>query len=65
MTLYLVVKALKVKITLEILQQESGELLDPLFNEDKIGEQPIMNGEVDTEENDDINHPTRHVIEMM
>ena len=38
MSLYLVEKALKIKIPLQILQQDSGELLHPLFNEDKIVE---------------------------
>lgn len=38
MTLYLVEKALNIKIPLEILQQDLAELLGPLFNKDKIGE---------------------------
>lgn len=38
MTLYLVEKALKIKFLLQILQQDSRELLDPLFSADKIGE---------------------------
>lgn len=64
MTLHLAKKALKVQIPKEILKQDLGELLDPLFNIDKIGERPIMNVEVDREENDDINHQGRHVIKM-
>ena len=35
-----------------------------MFNEDKIGEQSIVNVEVDREENDDINHQVRHIIKM-
>lgn len=50
---------------MEILQQDSGELLDPLFNIDKIGERPIMNVEVDREESFEMNHRVRHVIKMM
>ena len=65
MTLYLVEKALQINILEEIRQQDSKELLDPLFNSDKIGERPIMNVEVDREEADDINHRVRHVIRMM
>ena len=38
------------------------ELLDPLFNLDKIGERPIMNVEVNRKEGDDINHRPRYVI---
>ena len=48
----------------EIRQYDSKELLDPLFNEDKIGEIPILNAKVDREEGDDINHRARHVIRM-
>ena len=48
----------------EIRQQDSKELLDPLFNADKIGERPILNAEVDREEGDDINHRARNVIRM-
>ena len=39
--------------------------MDPLFNLDKIGERPIMNVEVDREEEDDTNHQTRCVVRMM
>lgn len=65
MTLYLEEKTLKIKIPLNILQQNSREFLDPLFNADKIGERSIMNDEVDKDENSDINHRVRHVIKMM
>ena len=64
MNLYLVEKALKIKIPLQILQQNLGELLDPMFSENKIGEWPIMNVKVDREENNDINHQARHIIKM-
>ena len=64
MTLSLVEKALKIKISLKIVQQDIEEFLDPLFNMDKIGEQPIVNVEIDREENLDINHRARHVIKL-
>ena len=64
MTLYLAQKVLKVKILKEIPKQDSGELLDPMFNSNKIRERPIMNVEVDREEGNDINHQVRHVIKM-
>ena len=50
MTLYLVEKALQLNIPDEIRQQDSKELLDPLFNADRIGERPIMNVEHEREE---------------
>ena len=56
MTLYLAKKVLQLNIPDEIGQQDSNELLDPLFNADKIGERPILNAKVDKEEGDDINH---------
>ena len=43
MTLYMDEKALKVYILEEILKQDLGDILDPLFNANKIGERPIMN----------------------
>ena len=48
----------------EIRLQDSKELLNPLFNVDKVGERPILNVEVDREEGDEINHQVRHVIQM-
>ena len=64
MTLYLAKKGLKIKIPLKILQQDLGELLDPLFYTDKIRERPIVNVEVDREDNFDINHRVRNIIKM-
>ena len=65
MNLYLAEKALQLNILEEIRQQDSKELLDPLFNSNKIGERPIMNAEVNMEEADDINHRVRHAFKMM
>lgn len=62
MTLYLVGSALKRKVPLKIVQQDPEEVLDPLYNRDKIHDRPIMNAEIDREENADINHKVRHVI---
>ena len=64
MTLYLIERALHLNIPDEIRLQDSKELLDPLFNVDKVGERPILNAKVDKEEGDDINHHVRHVIRM-
>lgn len=65
MTLYLAESTLNLNILVEIRQRDSKELLDPLFNLDKIRERPIMNAKVDREEGDDINHRERHVVKMM
>ena len=65
MTSYLLEKALKINIPLKILQQDLGELLEPLFNANKIGEWPIVNVEVDREEKYVINHRARNTIKMM
>ena len=46
MILYLVEMALHLTIPNEIRLQDSQELLDPLFNTDKVGERPILNTEV-------------------
>lgn len=39
-------------------------ILDPLFNRDKIGGGTIINVEIDKKENSDINHKARHVIKL-
>ena len=62
MTLYLAEKTLHLTIPDEIWLQDSQEVLDPLFNVDKVGERTILNAEIDREEGDDINHRARHVI---
>ncbi len=64
MTLYLVENTLNLSIPEEIRQQDSKELLDHLFNLDKIGERPIMNVEVDREEGNHIDDWVRHVVKM-
>ena len=64
MNLYLKESALKIKIPLKIVQQDTKDLLDPLFNRDKIGDMPIMNVEIDREENLNINHRARRVIKL-
>ena len=47
MTLYLVESSLKVNIPLKIVQQDTEDIFDPLFNRDKIGDWHIMNVEID------------------
>lgn len=64
MTLYLEGSALKIKVPLKIMHQDTEEVLDPLYNRDKINNQPIMNAEINREEKLDINHRARHVIRL-
>ena len=64
MTLYLAGSALKTKIPLKAVQEDIEDLLNPLFNRDKIGDRPIMNVRIDKEENSYINHMMRHVIKL-
>ena len=64
MTLYLAKKTLLFTIPDEVWLQDSQEVLDPLFNVDKVGDRTILNAEIDREEGDDIKHHARHVIQM-
>lgn len=64
MTLYLETTTLEIKVPLKIIQQDIGDVLDPLFNREKIGDRPIMNAEMDNEENSDLNHQDIHVIKL-
>ena len=46
------------------MQQDLEELLNPLFNGDRIGDRPIMNVKSKKQEKLDINHRVRHVIKL-
>lgn len=63
MTLYLARNILEIKVPLKV-QQDTKDVLDLLIDRDKIGDRPIMNAEIDKEENLDINHQARHVIKL-
>ena len=62
MTLYLVGSALKIKVSLKIVPLDTEEIVDPLYNRDKIYDRPIMNVDIDREENKNINNRVRNVI---
>ena len=64
MTLYLAGNALKIKVPLKVVQQDTEEVLDPLYNQDKIYDRPIMNVKIDRGENADINHKARNIIQL-
>ena len=64
MTLYLEESALKINISLKIIQKDTKDLINPLFNRDKIGDRPIMNAKINKEEKSNINHRARLVIKF-
>ena len=64
MTLYLAEISLKINIILKIMQQDTKDLLNLLLNRYKFGDRPIMNAEIDKEENLDINYRARNIIKL-
>jgi hypothetical protein len=64
MDLALTEKVLNVQIPYKVIQRDTPDILDPLYNQDKIYERPMVNAEVDKDENDDIMHRARHIIEL-
>ena len=64
MNLYLVEMDLKMKIPLNIVQQDIEDLVNPLLKKEKIGDKPITNVNIDKEEKLDINHRERRTIKL-
>ena len=62
MKLYLVEKALKMNIPIKAVQKDTKDVLDPLYNHEKIYDRPIVNVKIDRDENVDINNRARHII---
>lgn len=62
MTLYLEWITLMIKVPLKVVQQDTKDVIDPLYNKEKIYDRPIMNVEINRDENADINHRDRHII---
>lgn len=62
MNLYLAGSPLKIKVPLKAVQQDTQDVLDPLYIRDKIYDRPIMNAVINGDENVDINHKARHII---
>ena len=52
-------------LTLEVINQDTLDILDSIYNRDKIYDQVIVNAEVATDENNDIMHSAMHVISLM
>ena len=64
MDLKLEEEVLQISLMLEIIDHDTPNILDPIYNRDKIYERAIINAEVATTENDDIMHMERHVIAL-
>jgi hypothetical protein len=64
MGLVLVEKVLKLQISLNIWEKDMLDILDPLYLEDKIYEREVVNAKLAREENDEIMHQARNIIEM-
>ena len=62
MTLYLVGSSLKIKVPLKVVQKDTQDVLDPLYNYDNIYDKKIINVEIDRVKNANINHRARHMI---
>lgn len=64
MALYLVEHVVKTKIPLNAMEKDIKDIMDPLYNREKIYEWPIMNVEIGRDENVDINHQARHIVQL-
>ena len=57
-------EVLQIPLTLEVTDQNTPDILDPIYNRDKIYDRAIVNAEVAIRENDDIMHREIHVISL-
>ena len=64
MVLKLVEEVLQISVMLEVIDQDTPDILDPIYNRDKIYDRAIVNAEVAARENDDIMHKARYVISL-
>ena len=62
MNLYLAEKAFKMNITLKAIKKDIEDVLDPLYNWDKIYERLIMNAKIGRDENVDIKTKSYHIM---
>lgn len=63
MSLHLVENVRKIKIPLKAIDKDVLEVMDPLYDREKIYDKPIMNVEIGCKENYDIDHQARDVVE--
>ena len=64
MDLKLAEEVLQILLMLKVIDQDTLDILDPIYNIDKIYDRAIVNAEVAIRENDDIMHRERHVISL-
>ena len=63
MDLKIVKEVLHIPISLKALDKDFPDVIDLLYNMDKIYERAMVNAEVAKEENDDVMHQVRHIIQ--
>ena len=64
MDLKLAKEVLQILLSLKIIDQDTPNILDLIYNRDKIFDRAIVNTKVATKENDNTMHRARHVIEL-
>ena len=64
MDLKLVEEVLQIFLMLKVIDQDTLDILDLIYNRDRIYDLPIANTKVVANENDDITHRARHVIAL-
>ena len=64
MTLYLVEKALKMKIPLKVVKKDTKDVSNPLYNMDKIYDRSIMNAKIGKDDYADINDRALHIVQL-
>ena len=64
MDLIIVEEVLQINISLNAIDKDLLDILDPLYNRDKMYESTVVNVEIAIEENDGIMHKVRHIIKL-
>ena len=64
MDLKFVEEFLQILLMLKVIDQDTPDILDLIYNRDKIYDRVIVNAEVTTREKNDIMHRARHIITL-
>ena len=57
-------EVLQILLMLEVINQDTPDILNLIYNRDKIYDRAIVNVELAIKENDDIMHKARHIISL-
>ena len=57
-------EVLQILLSLEIIDQDTPNILDLIYNRDKKFDRVVVNAKVAIDENDDIMQKAKHVIEL-